>query len=582
MKKVLFFFCLCFALLQVSCSNGDSVPPEEEQEVEVGTLEVVTIFEGGELVSDIFISTIPETEEIITNDLGKAIFDNIEIGTYQIIVEPSFLDEGIMVSAEVNDGQTTMVEVVVGPTPISMDPLDIDVLLSATYESLKGNFLFDATGYSHYWGDIGMETIFLNQNSLGIYGELDSYDFSPANSVITDVWAEHYKIIRLTNLGLDSIYENDFVTDNNTDPLTAEAEFRFLRALLYFNLVKLYGNPMLVTTAKIDFDAPLIYEQGRAPVYEQIVEDLKFAQENLVSSSPNNRASNEIATALLGKVYITMAGFPLMDSDKYVLALQELEKVVASFTLEEDYTQVFDLENEITNSEVIFSIDFDNSGNYGVPWGPKGISLNDRFLLSSGFVGEFFNNSEIPSEPVAFPISTADSRFYQNIATFSYQNGVITDENLLANWRPFKFVKNPTVPSVINEESFDYPYLRLADIYLLIAEAENAINGPTNKAYDALNLVRRRAFGDLNHDLQPGLSQNEFFNAIIKERKLELCFEGQLKDDLIRMQALEVEISNFNELHPDRVKDFQLHEYIWPIPQTEILLSPNTVQNPGY
>ncbi|MEZ4811821.1 MAG: RagB/SusD family nutrient uptake outer membrane protein [Allomuricauda sp.] len=579
MKRTLPYVLLGLALFFISCSNDSK---EIEQE-ELGTLEVITIFEGGTTISEVTVSTIPETEIKITDNLGKAVFNNIPVGSYQIVITPSFSNVSLTITAEVKMNQVETVEVIVGPDPISETPIEFDFLLANIYNELKKEFLFDANGYSHYWGDIGMGIARINPDSMGRFGNLDNYIFSPGDFVIEQVWSEHYKVIRLTNIGLDELKNLDAAPED-IDPLHFESEFRFLRALLYFNLIKLYGNPILVTTAKIDFDNPPATVQGRIPIYELIIDDLKFAQQNLPSGlTDKSKASVEAVTALLGKVYLTMAGFPLEQSDKYAFALQEFDKIMGSFTLEEEYANVFAVGNEDSNTEIIFNIDFDNSGNYSVPWGPKGISFNDRLLLMPDFVNSFFGDGSEPSEPVTFPLNTDDSRFYQNIATFSYQNEEIMDETSIEDWRPYKFVKEVIEPSMANQESFDYPYLRMADVYLMIAEAENEANGgPTEKAYNALNQVRRRAFGDLDHDIQLGLSQEEFSNAIIGERRLEFCFEGQLKDDLIRMQALETEILNFNQQYPELARDFQNHEYIWPIPYAEINFNPGAVQNEGY
>lgn len=563
-----------------SCSDDGEEPKEEEPGF--GTLEVIAIYEGGTRVPDVVITTIPETTERMTDDTGKATFSNIPVGNYQIVLVPPFSDIDVTVSVEVEKDQSDTIEVIVGPEPISEEPVDIDQLLDGIYVQLKSEYLFDANGYSHYWGDIGTGMVRINPASMGRFGDLDNYIFNLGDYVIGEVWSEHYRVIRLTNIGLDALNDSDFISESNTDPKVLESEMRFLRAILYFNLVKLYGNPILVTTAKIDIDNPPTYVQGRVAVYDQIIEDLKFAQQNLTSSTSNEKASLEAATALLGKVYLTMAGFPLSQSDKYGLALQELEKLTGSHTLEDDYADIFAIENESLNTEVIFKIGYNGSGNYGVPWGPVGISFNDRFLLVEEFIDSYFEEGSEPSEPVTFPVNTDDTRFYQNIATFSYQSGQLVNETSRNAWRPYKFIKDAVGPSVANEESFDYPYLRMADVYLMIAEAENAINGPTTKAQNALNLVRRRAFKDLNHDVQLGLSQEAFFNVILEERRLEFCFEGQFKDDLIRMDALEAEILNYNQNYPGLARDLKSHEYIWPIPQSEIILNPNVDQNDGY
>ncbi|MEY8778941.1 RagB/SusD family nutrient uptake outer membrane protein [Allomuricauda sp. XS_ASV26] len=562
-----------------SCSNDQDKGMELEQ---LGTLEVMAVYESGTAMPDVTVTTVPKTKEKITDAMGKVVYNNIPIGKYEVILTPSFSDVSVSVDVNVQENQVVVIEAVMAPDPISEIPIDFDVFLKNIYDQLKTEFLFDANGYSHYWGDIGTGVTRINPNSMGRFGDLDNYYFHSSNYVINEVWSEHYRVINLTNIGLEELTDLDSALNGEVNTVHLESEFRFLRALLYFNLVKLYGNPVLVTTAGVDPDNPPTFEQGREVVFEQIVEDLTFAQQNLSSGLGKEKASKEAATALLGKVYLTMAGFPMNQTDKYSLALLELEKVVGSYTLEENYSDVFSIQNESSNTEVIFGIGFDNSGNYSVSWGPMGISLSDRLLLVPNFINSYFEKEMEPSEPVSFPIENSDSRFHQNIATFSFDDGNLIDETLMENWRPYKFIKEVEEISVLNSESFDYPYLRAADVYLMIAEAENKLNGPTAKAYNALNLVRRRAFGDLEHDAQSGLTQEEFSSLILKERRLEFCLEGQFKDDLIRMNALESEILEYNQNYPELARDFQNHEYIWPIPQGEMSLNPDVVQNEGY
>src|SRR5690606_26294725 len=180
-----------------------------------------------------------------------------------------------------------------------------------------------------------------------------------------NVWTAHYRLVRMCNRGLEALESGDYAPIDGTTPGILEAEFRFLRALIYFNLVKLYGNPLLVTQKDLDLTELSTLIQGRLPVYGQIVEDLEFAQLELPPILTKTRASNEAATALLGKVYLTMAGYPLGQTDKYQLALGEFEKILGSFSLEPEYGDVFGLGTEASNTEVIFSVPFEHSGNYG-------------------------------------------------------------------------------------------------------------------------------------------------------------------------------------------------------------------------
>ena len=143
-------------------------------------------------------------------------------------------------------------------------------------------------------------------------------------------------------------------------------------------------------------------------------------------------------------------------------------------------------------------------------------------------------------------------------------------------------------PNLFSESQGDANWivLRYADILLMMAEAENEVNGSTSLAYDAINEVRKRA-RDANAngvdemeeiealpDLE-GLNKAEFREAVLRERELELCFEGHKRWDLLRkgkyieaMQAIGKPVEN--------------KHILYPIPQLELLANPNLTQNPGY
>ncbi|MGB5818618.1 MAG: RagB/SusD family nutrient uptake outer membrane protein [Saonia sp.] len=565
----------------ISCSNDDK--PEEEI---TGNLEVFVISSTNEPIEGAIVTTIPETQQLTTGTTGSVTFTTIEAGEYEVsALLPAFILPSTK-TVTVVAGKTTTVELSVGPDPIEPIPLDIDLLLKDCYHSLKGTNLFDATGYPFYWGTIGADVLYNNPSIFSNISNLDSYEITPNDKIIVDVWTDHYRAIRKTNIGIEAIENSDYTSEQGIDENVVLGELRFLRALLYFNLVKVYGNPVLVTTAQTNLDNPPSLVQDQLKVYELIEEDLIFAESNLTSSTPSNRASIAAAQALLGKVYLQMAGFPLSQNDKYTKALEQFKKLEGLYSLETNYADVFSLENETSDNEVIFRVDFDSNngtgGNYGVFWGPLGVAQQDNLWLVPGFPESYFETPGEVTSPVTFPINVQDSRFFQNVATFSFENNVSKDEEEISNWRSYKFRKDVSLPINPNEESFDFPYLRYADVLLLLAEAENAINGPTALAYNAVNEVRRRAFGNTDKDLPLGLSQQQFLDVILEERRLELCYEGARKDDLIRTQQLQAVIDIFNQNNPQNSKNFQPHEYIWPIPQIEINSNPDVVQNPGY
>ncbi len=534
----------------------------------------------------------PNGRTVLTDASGIASFQNLEIGTYSVLVELStsseFYVEGVTIVFDdvvivENETETLSVELLDGPQPIEEADLDIDFLLADTYAKLRDAFLFDLGGYSMYWGDIGADIAYVNNTSPSTLFSLDRYIFEPSNSIINEVWAIHYRSIRNTNVGLEAITNGEYTSNVGKEENLVQAEFRFLRALLYFNLLKLYGNPVLVSNTSLD--VPFL--QNRAGLIDLIEEDLVFAEINLENYTTSKVASIQAAQILLGRFYMYLAGFPELDSEKYNLAALQFEKVLNQFNLEANYSNIFNVDNESGNTEVIFSIDFDvteeqGGGNVGVFWGPLGYSLQDYLLLDPKFIREFFLNEANVQNPVTFPLAIEDKRFYSNVAPFTVQNGLAMDATNTADWRPLKYIGDVTMTPSQYRSSEDFPYMRYADVLLMLAEAENAVNGPTARAYELVNQVIDRSHTSNDFQLENGLNQDEFLSAILEQRRKELCFEGSYKDDLIRNELLSAVIEDFNLRNPDLAKEFAPHKYVWPIPQSEINTNPNIIQNMGY
>jgi hypothetical protein len=125
----------------------------------------------------------------------------------------------------------------------------------------------------------------------------------------------------------------------------------------------------------------------------------------------------------------------------------------------------------------------------------------------------------------------------------------------------------------------DIVRFRYAEVLLIYAEAENEVNGPTANAYQALNSVRERAFGNDSGNLS-GLSKDEFREAVLKERSLELCFEGIRWTDMLRTRKSRsgsiYDYKNDGNISPTETN------LLFPIPASELLANKNLVQNTGY
>lgn len=573
--KIHLFFIL--STLLFGCSK------DNEPETQTGNIEVIVLISTANVpVFDATISINSISREEITDAEGIAFFGDIEAGSYEISIRVPFSNIPIKQMVDVEKNETTNITILVEePSVITPDTLDIDKLLEATYSSLITDNIFGASGYASIWGDIGSDILTAN-NSNSLIRNLDSYEFNSFDKSIENIWTNHYKVIRKTIIGIDAIENSNFTSELNSNETEVEAQFKFLRALLYFNLVKLFGNPVLVTSIDTSQTNNTVV-QDPLKVYNLIEEDLVFAESNLGTSNLKSKASKFAAQALLGKVYLQMAGFPLLQNDKYSKALEQFAKLEDKFSLEIDYKNNFDSEKVNASNEIIFTIDFnflDNSNSMlweWFYWGPLNSSDRDFYLLTTNFVENYFESTNDLMSPITFPLNMKDSRFFENIAAFTIENSMTANAQNIDDWRPYKFSENYQ-----NRRSYNLPYLRYSDVLLMIAEAENAINGPTPKAYEAINKVRRRAFGNANNDLNIGLDQENFLDVVLNERRLELCYEGHRKDDLIRTQKLQSVIDNYNSSNPQSTKNYQPHKRVFPIPQLEIELNPGVVQNANY
>lgn len=334
---------------------------------------------------------------------------------------------------------------------IPVERLSAESLLEGAYGSLREDEVFEANGYTLLWGDSGVDIIssprFFNQTTI------DTNLILPTDNAALQMWQAHYGSIAKVNRAIAITTQNQNAGTQNLDEDTFNdiiAQERFLRALLFFNLVKAYERPVLATENDIVFDVneiDLDNPAGNAlpaEVYKLIEEDLLFASENLFSGS-SNRATPLAAKGMLAKVYLTIAGllkhnviqptasepafsFPIAlgvnsvkngsgtlhtANDLYTKALGLLDEVIdsGSFNLIPNFEEIFSDEN---NSETIFRVDFTSNGSdggsqYGDIIGPLGNPPNGSFpgrtaqfeLGMSFFDGPDLKLGSLPYEPTA-------------------------------------------------------------------------------------------------------------------------------------------------------------------------------------
>ena len=405
------------------------------------------------------------------------------------------------------------------------------------------------------------------------FQEIDDMIHTPINSNLRDLWGWMFSGVNRANYILEFQDKIDF---NGKEQVLAQA--RFLRAYYYFELVKWFGDVPLVVDERIVFgDQFTIDRTPVAEVYAQIELDLIYAAANLpYVQSEQGRITRGAAEALLGKAYLYQ--------EKFTEAATILEALIAngSHALVTDYNTIFEAEGE-NNIESVFEVQYSelegagfgclqcSEGNVAV--GFSGIRNYEGPDFSSGFsfnipTQEAYDAFAIDDPRRDIAILNIDAWATQTGATF----GTGFEHTGFFNRKYLPRKRSAQAQSDLNlTNPNNYRAIRYADVLLMAAEALNRGGISDARAQDYLNQVRRRGFGDMNHDITS--TGSALTNAIYNERRIEFVGEGHRFFDLVRTGRAAQEISGFVA---------GKHE-LFPIPAIEIQLAGNRwEQNPGY
>lgn len=433
--------------------------------------------------------------------------------------------------------------------------------------------------------------------------------FDASNLDIGRLWEILYEGINRANYLLEGIGSRELTTQ---DMKAIKGEALFLRGYYYFLLTSYFGEVPLKLTATT---SPNEKPQPKAPlsdIYEQIERDMKAAEELVLDINDlgtNERISKTGVQAILARVYMKMAGEPLNDTDRYGDALNYCNKVIASgcHELNTDYAQIFINHSQdiIEPKECIWEVgmygnkigNVDLAGSVGVE---NGILCRDQKIGYSGgamqIQAKLYNSFE-----------AGDLRRDWCVAPYYFATdnttGITSKRNYTAsqifNRNPGKWRREyETGEKAQSYNSTNFPVIRYSDVLLMKAEAINAVkHGPDSEAYEAVNMVRRRAYGvDIMHtaacDLVTGMDYTEFLEAVQNERYREFCFEGIRKLDLIRWG---IYVQTMNELGREVNATGGSYAYagnaganttarnvVFPIPNTELTVNKLMKQNEGW
>jgi len=385
-------------------------------------------------------------------------------------------------------------------------------------------------------------------------------------------WRQIYSGINRANVAIDNIPKVQGTEALKTRLIN---ESKFIRALLYFHAVRLWGGIPLVLhePTSLDFNDLKVSRSTVDEIYTQIIKDLKDAEALPATYTTNNvgRATSGAAKAILAKVYLTRKDWP-----NAILKAKEVINGGYGYGL---FTNFADIFNKTTKNgkEHIFSVQFEPN--------QVGSGMSGSTFMRTTFVGL------VPVEPA--DVVADVSLFYDNYTTGDTRRDATYAKQLLnpATGLLYTFPKpifrkylDVTMLSFPVNVSINFPIIRYADILLTLAEAANEQEStPTAEAYEAINKVRRRAFGkpidtpDATVDLA-GLTKAQFKEAIFVERTKEFVQEGQRWFDLVRWGRLVSEVKKV----PGKSAVSERNN-LYPIPQSERDQNPAGLpQNPGY
>lgn len=412
--------------------------------------------------------------------------------------------------------------------------------------------------------------------------EVDNLIYASRHGFIRTVWNTAYKAIDRANAVL---YYVDTIANPKLNPTIVKrsyAEARFLRAFYYTRLVQMYGDVPLVLKPTTD-ETLYPSRTPKADVYKQIIEDLQYAETELTNNytytdANGGRATKVAAKALLGYVYLVMAGFPMNDKSKWQAAADKFNEIIANkaqygVDLMTVYKDIFDPTKKSLNKEYIFYY--------------KGTTGQSASLLAYTRLQYWYFGftSIVPTKEATDSVYEAnDARKFVSLGRKSGSSIVPitqTGGTVIIN----KYVDNLANS---NDNANDFHALRYGDVVLMNAEALIEIGGTANldKALTAINDVRK-AHGGAAMTALTYTSQDDLRQKLRLERRRELMFEGKRWYDLIRwnvfvpvmqkhMSAEYLKpISDYNYINTDRM--------LMPLPYIDFINNPNLrPQNPGY
>lgn len=471
---------------------------------------------------------------------------------------------------------------------------EVNTLVIGAYNGLHDVLYYEWSLTELRSDNARMRTNNSSSSETKLLEQLDQGVQTTAHSWIENYWNACYATIDRANKVIANL-------DVVTDPVLRnqyEGEAKFLRAHLYFNLVRLYGPVFLVLRKTGADEARHMQRSPVEDVYALIEGDLNHIIDNglLPASYADDmygRATLTAAKALLAKVCMTRYA---VGSEQYMLAGPLLREVLAAAGDPKSagelvpYDKIFAIDNEM-NAEIIFAVRY-MAGKVGLgcPFGTLFGPLNNGNSVIMGSPKHY--NYPTDDLIAAFNANTDEGGGFvdrRKAVTLkeSYEKvtdqGVVVVDDKTGRWCD-KFLS--PVTSEYDGEN-DWPVLRVGDMALLLAEWLNETAGPSEEALGYLNMIRGRA-GVATYSLADLATKYAFRMAVRRERRVELACENQRWFDLMRWNTAVNTVNAFfkSELfygeYDYTVKSIAEWQVLLPIPIAVTNINSEVAQNPGY
>ena len=439
-------------------------------------------------------------------------------------------------------------------------------------------------------------------NDVGI-PEMCKMEWSADNSFVKAMYSRIYFQIPIANVFIkessdESMNDKGFTTEQQNEIRIYRAEARFLRALSYYHAMDLFGSvPFVDESTPIGVFYPQQIE--RAELFDWLEGEL-IAIENILTSPsqvPYGRASQAAAQSLLAKMYLNAEVYT--GTSRWSDCITYCNKVIntGAFALDNNYSNLFMADNH-SSSEIIFPICFD--GQYTQTWGGTtflicaalGSTMDaSDYGMNNGWNGlratpTFVNIFTDSSLDTRWKFHTSGEKVISGDTVTIYQDVNIgevltncpdTSGYLVGKFSNLDQMGNPGSHVSLTHSDTDFPMFRLADIYLMLAEA-SLQNGDAGTALTYMNYIRERAYQGSSYNFS-----SVTLNDVLEERSKELYWECTRRTDLIRYNKFTGSdlLWSFKGGATDG-SSVDNRFNLYPLPTYDIVNNPNLVQNSGY